>query len=125
MSLSDVVSFHAYEDANLLQYTIDKFKGAYPNRPLVCTEYMARTAGSTFEPQLSMLAQQNVYAYNWGMVSGRTQTIYPWSTIGKPATQEPTVWFHDILRADGTPFNASETSYIKSVLQPLTKLGGK
>jgi hypothetical protein len=81
-----------------------------------CTEYMARTEGSTFQPNLEVLKNANVYAYNWGFVSGKTQTIYPWSTCTVPATEEPKVWFHDVLRSDGTAFNQTEISYIQSVL---------
>jgi hypothetical protein len=76
---------------------------------------MARTVGSTFDPILSMLQSENVGAYNWGFVSGKTQTIYPWETWSKTYTAEPPVWFHDILRADGTPFRVEEVNYIKSV----------
>ena len=42
--------------------------------------YMARPNGSTFDPILGYFKQQNVGAYNWGFVSGKTQTIYPWDS---------------------------------------------
>jgi hypothetical protein len=48
-------------------------------------------------------------------VTGKIQTIYPWSTGTVPATEPPEVWFHDILNADGSAFNASETAYIRSL----------
>jgi hypothetical protein len=47
--------------------------------------------------------------------TGKIQTIYPWSTGTVPATEPPEVWFHDILNADGSAFNASETAYIRSL----------
>jgi hypothetical protein len=53
-----------------------------------------------------LLKENGVGAINWGLVSGKTNTIYPWgSPEGAP---EPKVWFHDIFRDDGTPFDASE-----------------
>lgn len=110
---SDVISFHCYgklEDmkaciANLRRY----------NRPILCTEYMARPVGSRFDPHLSFMKEQKVAAYNWGFVAGKTQTIYPWDTWQKQYTAEPPVWFHDIFRSDGTPFDAKEVEYIRAV----------
>ena len=54
----------------------------------------------------------NIGCYNWGLVSGRTNTIYQWDT---PLDHEPEVWFHDIFRPDGTPFDAQEVAFIKSL----------
>lgn len=83
---------------------------------------MARTAGSTFEPHLGIMKDNFVHAFNWGLVSGRIQTIYPWSaTVSTPMASEPEVWFHDVFRANGTALNQSEVAYIQSVL--LTKKG--
>jgi hypothetical protein len=41
---------------------------------------MARPRGSTFEAVLPVLKQEKVGAYNWGFVSGKSQTIYPWDS---------------------------------------------
>lgn len=116
MKLSDVVSFHNYEVPQALQQVILHLKEYNDERPLVCTEYMARTAGSHFEPSLQIMKDENIYAYNWGLVNGRTMTIYDWSTTYMPATEPPQVWFHDVFNPDGTAFNQTEISYIQSVL---------
>jgi hypothetical protein len=117
MEVSDVISFHRYADEQDLITWMDALQAANPGRPMICTEYMARTAGSHFEPHLSTMKERNVYAINWGLVSGRTQTIYPWSTNTVPATEEPKIWFHDIWRDTGVPFNQTEIDYIRSVLK--------
>jgi hypothetical protein len=109
----DVITFHNYASPADMKEEVVALKKY--GRPVICTEYMARTVGSTFDPILSMLQSENVGAYNWGFVSGKTQTIYPWETWSKTYTAEPPVWFHDILRADGTPFRVEEVNYIKSV----------
>lgn len=116
LQLSDVLSFHNYEPAAQLSQAIARVRATDAKRPIICTEYMARTEGSTFEPNLQVLKDAGVIAYNWGLVSGRTQTIYPWSSLQEPFTEEPAVWFHDILRADGAAFNQSEVTYIQSIL---------
>jgi hypothetical protein len=85
------------------------------NRPILCTEFMARPMKSTFDPVLGYFKEQNVGAYCWGFVSGKSQTIYPWDSWTKQYTSEPSPWFHDILRSNGTPYDANEVAYIKSL----------
>jgi hypothetical protein len=110
---SDVISFHSYSPLATVRKQVEALKRY--GRPLICTEYMARPAGSTFDPVLGYFKEQNVAAYNWGFVSGKSQTIYPWETWKKTYTAEPKVWFHDIFRADGTPFDQKEVEYIKKI----------
>ena len=110
---SDVVSFHDYSKLDVLKKRVESLRRY--GRPLLCTEYMARPQGSTFDPALGYLREQKIGAYNWGFVAGKTQTIYPWDTWTKTYTAEPKVWFHDIFRADGTPYDPREVDYIRSV----------
>lgn len=80
-------------------------------RPLLCTEWMARPLGSRFETHLPYLKEHKVGCWNWGLVAGRTQTCFPW---GSPkGAVEPKVWFHDVLRADGKPFREKEVGFIR------------
>jgi hypothetical protein len=74
---------------------------------------MARPRGSTFQSILPWLKQQKIGAYNWGFVSGKTQTIYPWDSWEKKYTAEPAVWFHDIFLKDGRPYDPKEVTLIK------------
>jgi len=110
---SDVISFHSYTPIQVTRKQVEALKRF--GRPLLCTEYMNRQAKSTFDPLLGFLKKEKIGAYNWGLVAGKTQTIYPWDSWKKPYTAEPAVWFHDILRKDGTAFDPKETSYIKKV----------
>lgn len=113
LELSDVVTFHQYGNASALEALIADLE-ANTDRPMVCTEYMARTYGSTFESNLPVFLAHGVGAVSWGLVAGRTQTIYPWlSPMGAP---EPTVWFHDVFRSDGTPFDAAEVTFLRTTL---------
>jgi len=108
---SDVITFHNYGSLEKLRQSVESLRGY--RRPLLCTEYMARPAGSTFDPNLGYLKEQGVGAFNWGFVSGKTQTIYPWDSWTKTYSAEPALWFHDIFRADGTPYRQSEVDYIR------------
>ncbi len=85
------------------------------NRPILCTEYMARGNNSTFKGSLPILQKYKVGAYNWGFVAGKTQTIYPWDSWTKTYIAEPKLWFHDIFRKDGTPYRQDEVAMIKQL----------
>ncbi|MCL3780095.1 1,4-beta-xylanase [Prolixibacteraceae bacterium JC049] len=112
---SDVINFHCYANAKTTENQVKRL--AQSNRPLICTEYMARKVGSTFQEILPIFKKYNVAAYNWGFVSGKSQTIYPWNSWGKKYTDEPALWFHDIFRKDGTPYKQEEVKFIKSILK--------
>lgn len=110
---SDVITYHSYEPPKDMQKRIDSLKRFH--RPIICTEYMARPRGSTFEAILPLLKNEHVAAYNWGVVNGKSQTIYPWDSWTKTYTAEPPMWFHDIFRQDGTPFSTAEVALIRKL----------
>lgn len=109
---SDVISFHDYSWPEIFERRVKQLQGY--GRPLLCTEYMARGNGSTFDNSLPLGKRYNVAMINWGLVDGKTQTRMPWDSWKKPYTsEEPTIWFHDVFRADGTPYRAAEMELIK------------
>jgi hypothetical protein len=109
---SDVITYHDYGEVEPHQRLIDVLKAN--NRPLICTEYMARTRNSRFSTILPMLKKKNVGAINWGFVAGKTNTIYAWSTP-MPNGGQPIEWFHDIFRPDGTPYREDEVDLIRTL----------
>ena len=110
---SDVITFHSYDAPAVTKRKLDSLRRYH--RPIVCTEYMARPLGSTFAAILPLLKQEDVGAYNWGFVSGKSQTIYPWDSWEKSYTTEPEVWFHDIFRKNGKPYDPTETNLIREL----------
>ena len=109
MELSDLVSFHGYDAVPEIEAKLKI--GAAQGRPVLCTEWMVRRSGNSFERLLPLFRDRKIGCWNWGLVAGRTQTFYPWgSPEGAP---EPKQWQHDILRADNTPFKAREVQFIK------------
>jgi len=111
---SDIISFHNYSAPDDMAREVAELIQMF-GRPVLCTEYMARGNRSTFDPILGDLKKAKVGAYNWGLVDGKTQTIYPWDTWKRTYTAEPAIWHHDIFRADGTPYRAEEVAYIRKV----------
>jgi hypothetical protein len=77
---------------------------------------MARTTGNTFEKILPILSEERVGAISWGLVSGKTQTIYPWDSWFKEYSGEPELWYHDIFHPDGRPYDERETAAIASLI---------
>ena len=128
---SDIITFHTYEGEKL-QETIDKLH--IYERPLICTEYMAREFGSTFEFSLPIFKDNNIGCFNWGLVAGKSQTHFGWSTIldlkkkkdagdflsHEEEIPEPEIWFYDILRKDGTAFDEDEITFIKTITREKT-----
>lgn len=109
---SDVISFHCYEDKNGMEKRIMDLKRF--GRPMLCTEYMARPFGSTFAEILPVLKKHGVGAYNWGFVAGKSQTHCPWDSWQQPYEQEPLLWFHDIFRSNGEPYDLKEVEFLKA-----------
>lgn len=109
---SDVITYHNYSKPENHKALIDSLRKY--GKPLICTEYMARTRGSLFGNIMPLLKQENVGAYNWGFVSGKTNTIYAWDNP-MPDGREPEIWFHDIFRRDGKPYDEMELKLIRSL----------
>jgi len=112
--LSDVISFHNYDSGEEFEKRV-RWLQRY-DRPLLCTEYMARGNKSTFEGTLPIAKKYDVAAINWGLVAGKTQTFLPWDSWEKPyIDREPAVWFHEVFRTDGTPYRNEEVELIKQL----------
>lgn len=112
MQNSDVITYHNYEDQPWHLRTLELLKAS--GKPLICTEYMARTRNSRFSTILPMLKRQNIGAINWGFVAGKSNTIYAWDTP-IPSGEQPIEWFHDIFFPDGTPYRQDEVNLIKKM----------
>jgi hypothetical protein len=113
VELSDVISFHDYGKPESMTSRIKQLRKY--GRPLLCTEFMARGNGSTFEAILPILKKEKVAAYCWGLVDGKSQTKYPWNTWQMPNLGEPDPWHHDIFHTDGRPYRENEVKLIRAL----------
>lgn len=122
--LSDIISFHNYESAESFERRIKQLQ-VY-NRPILCTEYMARGNNSTFEGSLPVAKRYNVAAINWGLVQGKSQTHLPWDSWRRPYTdREPAIWFHEVFRTDGAPYRVEETQLIRQLTGKVKAAAGR
>lgn len=110
---SDVITFHSYAEPAGFEARIAEL--APIGRPILCTEYLARTQGSTVEGILPIAKRHNVGAYSWGMVAGKTQTYLPWDSWKHPYGSVPEPWFSDLLLPDGRPYRKGEVETIQKL----------
>jgi hypothetical protein len=111
---SDIITFHNYSWPEFFKREVTWLK-TY-KRPVICTEYMARSIGSTFDTVLPIAKEERVGAINWGFVAGKTQTYLPWESWEHPyILDQPPVWFHEVLRPDGTPYRQAEVDLLRQL----------
>ena len=115
ISNSDVISFHAYGNLEETRKKIEDLEQF--NRPLLCTEYLARGEQNTFQIILPLFKEKEVAAVNWGFVAGKTNTAFPWSSWQVEFDSLPKIWHHDIYLPDKTPFDQEEIDFLKEILQ--------
>jgi len=111
---SDIITFHDYGWPEVFEAHIKELQPL--GRPIICTEYMARGVGSTFDGSLPIAKKYNVGAINWGLVAGKTQTYLPWDSWDRPYVKtQPKVWFHEVFRQDDTPYRQHEVDLIREL----------
>ena len=111
---SDVISFHNYSWPEDFEQHVEWLERYH--RPIICTEFMARSVGSIFDTILPLAKKHHVAAINWGLVAGKTQTYLPWDSWERPYVQEPpSVWFHEVFYGDGRPYREQEAKIIREL----------
>ena len=131
---SDLHSIHVYGDSTELRKAIMQYQE--DGRPIIVSEWLARDYGSTVVSCLPLMKELNAGAVNWGFVAGKTNTIWNWDSrydqsgkmrdvkrereegnVVKPGQTypEPEIWFHDLLREDGTPYDPEEIAVFKAL----------
>jgi hypothetical protein len=114
ISESDILSFHNYSWPEDFESHILQLQTYH--RPIFCTEYMARSVGSTFDTILPIAMKYRVAAINWGLVNGKTQTNLPWDSWQRPyVLEKPPIWFHDVFYPDGQPYRQHEVDLIRQL----------
>lgn len=111
---SDVLSFHTYDWPEVFEQHVEWLERYH--RPILCTEFMARSVGSTFDGILPIAKKHRVAAINWGLVVGKTQTNLPWESWQHPyILAPPPVWFHEVLYPDGRAYREREARLLREL----------
>ena len=77
---SDIYSIHCYGPPKNLEGSIRDYQR--DGRPVIVTEWLARTRGSQVKDCLPVMKKLRAGAINWGFVSGKSATIWDWSSRG-------------------------------------------
>ena len=113
---SDIITFHAYWNRARVAAFIDSLNGF--DRPILCSEWMARQIDSRISDQLSLFHARDVGCFQWGLVKGRTQTWLPWPdelVLSHGGRIDRDLWFHDLLHEDGRPYDPDEVATIRAL----------
>ena len=113
LELSDIISYHAYVPAAMqsdILHALSQF-----NRPVLCTEWLSRHTHCVFSEQLPLFSAFDTGCYHWGLVQGKTQTWLPWPGVNKSHPDPQSLWFHDVLKPDGTPCCSDEMRLVKQL----------
>ncbi len=119
LRLSDLVTFHAYWNRDRVERFINYLEVL--DRPIICSEWMARAVDSRISDQLGLFHDRGVGCFQWGLVKGRTQTWLPWPddlVRAHGGTPDRDVWFHDLLHEDGSPYDAAEVETVRRLTRP-------
>ena len=113
-SMTDIHNFHLYDCSVNRMKALDDyvvFLRKIGNRPLVCTEAIARTRGGTFGRTLSAFEKYHIHFFNWGLYTGDANWDVAWD-MSSFEPYEP--WFHDVLHPDGTPYEWRDLEWIRN-----------
>ena len=117
---SDFISFQNYEGPAEFEKRV-KWLQAY-GRPVMCTGFLARSQGSTFQAILPIAQKYNVGAVGTGLVAGKTQTWLPWDSWQKAyIDHEPDPWYQDIFHSNGIPYKQDEVDFIRQTVASSVK----
>jgi hypothetical protein len=98
---------------------------------------MARESKSTFQGCLPVLHKNDVWGISWGLVAGKTLTMFNWDTVKDlqkkldegqfcnfpdEKISEPKLWFHDIFRKGGIPYDQSEVDFLRQFTESLLEM---
>ena len=120
IELSDVISFQNYDGPEEFEKRV-KWLQAF-GRPVLCTGFLDRNHGSTFEAILPIAKKYNVAALAGDLVAGKTQTWLPWDSWQTPyIDRKPEVWTQDIFTSTGPPYRQPEADFIRNAIASAPK----
>lgn len=124
---SDLHSLHSYGGVDATKERIEPY--LEDGRPIIVSEWLNRFSGSVPQNMLPYFKQNRIGNTTWGLVAGKTQTTFHWKSrnnrnvekeleegnVVQPgeAFPEPEIWFHDLLRMDGSAYDEEEIKAFK------------
>jgi hypothetical protein len=106
---SDLITFQSFENVESIEAQLLLLKRY--DRPIICSDWLVRQAGSDFEKVLPLFATYRVGWFNSGLVSGKTQLQLQEAKYR--SEKDPDLWQQNVLREDGEPYDKKEVELIE------------
>jgi hypothetical protein len=105
---SDIVTFQSFESADQVGAQLTLMKRY--DRPVICSDWLMRQSGNTFDKILPLYAANKVGWFSQGLVNGKSQK---WIQDEEHRVEEtPDIWQHDVLESDGDAYDSEELRLI-------------
>lgn len=113
-AMMDIHNFHLYDTGldhmQRVEWIVERAR-SISDRPLVCTETIARTKGGTFPRTFVPFAQNEIHFFTWGLYICDMNWTVSWGQ----STYDPyEPWFHDLLHPDGEPYDKREIDWLRN-----------
>ena len=106
---SDIITFQSFESVDQIEallLLLNRYE-----RPIICSDWLMRQKGNNFEKVLPLFSINRVGWFNRGLVNGKTQE---WIQQDRHRSEaSPELWQHDVLTADGEPYDEEEIQRIQ------------
>ena len=85
------------------------------------TEWLHRIWHNNIEQLFPLFYEENIGCFNWGFVTGKSQTREPWEWLfnaydkGKGRDWDFSKWQHDLVRPNLRPYDFKEYEIIKEI----------
>ena len=117
LEMSDVIMYHGYMSFEKHHNTVTYLKNTY-QRPLFNTEWLHRIWHNNVVDLFPYFRENNIACFNWGWVSGKSQTREPWEWLfneydnGRGRDWDFSKWQHDLVRPNLRPYDYKEYEII-------------
>lgn len=111
LDLSDIVTFHQYENIERVKRVADKLKEE--GRPMMNTEWLNRVQDNFIEDNLPLYHDKKIGSFSWGMVAGKSQHFLPWDELWQNKTLPLNRWQHDLFDTFHTPYDRAEIELMR------------
>ena len=106
---SDIITFQSFESAGQVEALLLLL--ARYDRPIICSDWLMRQRGNTFENLLPLFSVNHVGWFNQGLVNGKTQG---WIQQEKfRSDTQPDLWQHDVFKPDGAAYDEEEIKLVQ------------
>ena len=116
LELSDIVSFHCYEQVQEVVGIIEALKEDY-GRPIINSEWLNRVLYNDIHSVLPVFYIENIGTFHWGLIQGYSQTYEPVLPLYSMAEKNPIYdtrkWMHDLYHFNGYPYDKTEIELFK------------